>query len=173
MAVGPQHARVELVADLDQVGRSRVALQARADRIGVIVHGLTQLVWAEAGPRGGLCLVTWIRPGVGVVEVNEHSEPIALRAPCHTHDLGFVVVTVRGVDPNAKPHVTAAVVLKDPERGALALLSVPIDVVVIAAQIFGFFETRDVGAEHRQARSPWHELDVIEVGPLPRRSVGV
>src|SRR5690606_30548055 len=56
--------------------------------------------------------------------------------------------------------------------GSVTLLGLQV-AVINPTEILRFSETRDVRAAHGQARPAWDEGDVIEVAPLPSRSIGV
>ncbi len=67
--VGPHHAVVYLIADLDHVGSYALALEPGEHRFGVVVERPVEILAAEPLPRRGLELLVGVGPGVAVMEV--------------------------------------------------------------------------------------------------------
>ncbi len=107
---------MNLVADLDHLREHSLIGEAFENVPGVIVHLVSQLVVAEALPRGGRELFARVRPIVAVVEIEQKLHARGLDALGHFHGLIQAAVSLIGVA------VSGSRIHKQPEPDPIELV---------------------------------------------------
>src|SRR5699024_3827904 len=100
LAVRPEHAGVDLVADLDHRDVHAGIAQQRQGGAGVLGDGIRQLSGIVLRPRRWHMLRTGIRPGVRIVEVDQHVHARVADPAGHLHGPLRGAVSVRRIYPD-------------------------------------------------------------------------
>ncbi len=159
LALVPQHAAIDLVADLHPADGDAVVLEIFEDALGVAVDIGVELGDGVAGPGGRLGLLAGVGPAVAVMEVDHDAHALRGGALGLVQGVAAIVPAAGRVDPHAQANGIAADILeqldevggvagciaKDLRRIVGGLLIEPADV-----RAFGDALRADAGAAQRQ-----------------------
>ena len=157
-ADGPEHAALDLVANLHHLGLLARSLEVGEDFFRVVVDVLFEPLGAMAFPRGRRDLMAGVGPPVAVVEVDEHFQAERVRALRHLQrELRVhVAAALRRMVPDAEAHPVHAMVLHDLElvhRRAVL-------VIILRAGRFHLGQHRDVRAFDEVCGQPRNRIDL-------------
>ena len=147
LADRPEHAVLDLVADLDHFRLAARLLEVLDDLLRVVVDVLDELVFRVVLPRLRRKLLRRVGPPVAVMEVDEDFEAERMGALCHLDGARLVRIATAAraglrVVPDAQPDPVDAVVLHDLEL--VHLFS--IDIIELRAELLHFRQHRHIRA---------------------------